>query len=229
MQRGVSRPSGGVGLISSLALSLAAAGCSSTGPGMSGLAPQAAAGYDAGIAFESIDGAPVAIAHRMVGDLGEEAALRRIAVAPAGSAATYRLRGYLSAHPERGSVAVIWAWDVYDSGLQRAFRLSGEERANAGGRISGNAWAAVDETVLRRMARSGMQQLAGFIASGPPPAAPEPPSTPQPGGDPAVAALDVSEPPTAAADAAVPPLPHRRPAAPGMVATAALSGDPPAR
>jgi hypothetical protein len=83
----------------------------------------------------------------------------------------------------RRAPSIAWAWDVYDAELHRVFRLSGEERAGpaAGRGAEDRIWAAADEALLRRIARNGMEQLAGFMASPPAPAAPTPPMAPAPG------------------------------------------------
>jgi hypothetical protein len=158
-------------------LCLGAAGCGSLGPTL-GPSAQAGSAKDFSIAFESIDGLPRDVSPRLVHDLGEEAAALRIAVAPAGTDATYRLRGYLAAHTGRSRTSITsisWAWDVYDGELHRAFRLSGEAQAGpATGRDAGAALA--DEAVLRTIAHAGMQQLADFAAAAPAPAAPAVPT-----------------------------------------------------
>jgi hypothetical protein len=131
---------------------------------------------DISIAFESIDGLPRDLSQKLARDLNEEAAALGIAVVPAGEAA-YRLRGYLAAHPEGATTAIAWAWDVYDGELHRAFRLSGEERTAAAGKNSeARNWATADEALLRRIAHTGMEQLASFAASPPAPPAPAPPA-----------------------------------------------------
>jgi hypothetical protein len=180
---------------------------------MPGLSAQARGDFS--IAFESIDGLPRDISQKLVRDLNEEAAALRIAVAPAGSEASYRLRGYLAAHPEGSSTSIAWAWDVYDSELRRAFRLSGEERAGA--TAGGGNWAAADEALLRRIAHAGMEQLAGFAAAGPAPVAPAPAPAERSGS--AVASRDE---PAAAPD----PAPRRRSAVVGLTSTAGLDGAP---
>jgi hypothetical protein len=188
-----------------------AAGCGSLGqtPGLS------AQGRDVSIAFESIDGPPRDISQKLVRDLNEEAAALRIAVVPPGGQSSYRLRGYLAAHPEGSTTSIAWAWDVYDAELQRAFRLSGEERAGAPGR--GNNWAAADEALLRRIARSGMEQLAGFAASTPAPVV-TPPSPPAERTGSAVAGREE----TAAPDPGAAPA-RRRSALAGLTSTAGLA------
>jgi hypothetical protein len=156
-----------------------AAGCGSVGIGQTpALTAQA---RDISVAFESIDGPPRDLSQKLARDLNEEAAALRIAVMPAGQA-SYRLRGYLAAHAHSGTTTIAWAWDVYDGDLHRAFRLSGEERTavvapaakNAGKNSEAENWTAADEALLRRIARTGMEQLAGFAAA-PASVAPAPP------------------------------------------------------
>jgi hypothetical protein len=158
-----------------LAACLMAAGCASVGQALGPSAP--ASGVS--VAFESIDGLPREVSPKLAHDLDEEAAALRIAVIPAGGQASYRIRGYLAAHAEGSGMAVAWAWDVYDAGLHRAFRLNGEERAGSG---AGRNWAA-DDALLRRIAHNGMTQLADFMAAPPAPPAAPPPAPEQNGGN----------------------------------------------
>ena len=167
----------------SLALCLMAGGCASIGQA---LGPSAQA-RGVSIAFESIDGLPRDLSQKLVRDLDEEAAALRIAVVPPGGEAAYRMRGYLAAHTQGAATSIAWAWDVYDSDLHRAFRLSGEELAGppagrtAPGRApEGRSWTAADDAVLRRIARTGMQQLVDFMAAAPAPVAPTTPAAPAP-------------------------------------------------
>lgn len=153
-------------------LALAAASCSTLGQMIP--APTADIGGTT-VAFESVDGPPAAVVHKIVRDLSAEATARQIVVVPRGGEAMYRIRGYLAVHPEAGQTAITWAWDVYDGGQRRVFRLRGEDSAGPGGR----AWGAADDQTLRRIARSSVDQLALFLASArvagiPEPAAPPP-------------------------------------------------------
>jgi hypothetical protein len=111
------------------------------------------------VAVESVDGPPPAVHERFMRALREEAGSRQIAVVASGDAG-YRLRGYLATHPEGGATAISWAWDVYDSGQRRAFRLKGEDKATGAA-----GWATADDQVLRRIAGSALDQLAGLTAS----------------------------------------------------------------
>ena len=111
------------------------------------------------IALELIDGPPTPVFHKFVKSLKDEAGARQIAVVPA-SEAKYRLRGYLAAHGQ-GATSITWVLDVYDADQRRVFRLRGEEKA------AGRAWAAADEEVLNRIARTGMQQFSVLAAARP--------------------------------------------------------------
>lgn len=170
-------------LAAGFALSLMA-GCGSVGQSvgdsLSGLLPSSsettgalgtAAVRGTRVAFERIEGAPPEVAQRLTGDLAAEAAARQIAVVPA-DGAVYRIRGYLATRERGAGTAVSWAWDVYDAGLHRAFRLGGEEVGRTAAR--GQPWTIADDALLRRIAQAGIEQLADFIAAGPAaPAAPE--------------------------------------------------------
>jgi hypothetical protein len=200
-----------------LALCLLAGGCGAISP-LPGLSAQARDTGNASIAFESIDGLPSDISQQLVRDLNEEAAARRIAVMPAGSEASYRLRGYLAAQAQGSTTSIAWVWDVYDAELQRAFRLSGQERGAATGATGknpeGKNWAAADEALLRRVARTGMEQLAGFVASTPAEIAPAP-SAPERSGA-AVASRDAPPPRIAGLfGSETPPVPRLTDAASG--------------
>jgi hypothetical protein len=142
-----------------MVLALGAASCSTLGQMMP--APTADVGGTT-VAFESVDGPPAAVVHKIVRDLSAEAAARQIVVVPRGAEAMYRVRGYLAAHPEAGQTAIAWAWDVYDSGQRRVFRLRGEDKAGAAGR----AWTAAGDPTVRRIARASVDQLVVFLASG---------------------------------------------------------------
>src|SRR5271156_6627455 len=121
------------------------------------------------VSFDSIDGPPEAVFRSLVQQLNQEAQARQVAVVSRGSAAQYRIRGYVAAHVQGKRTTISWVWDIYDSDRQRAMRLAGEE-AGPPGRT---AWAAADEQVVGRIARDGMTRLAAFLGSPPlPDAAP---------------------------------------------------------
>jgi hypothetical protein len=148
---GIDRRHGGIG---ALLLGLAVSACVN-----SGQLADLTGTRQITIALESIDGPPAAVFHKFVKNLKDEAGARQIAVVPA-SEANYRLRGYLAAHGQ-GATSITWALDVYDADQRRVFRLRGEEKA------AGRAWAAADDQVLKRIARTGMQQFSVLAATRP--------------------------------------------------------------
>jgi hypothetical protein len=127
------------------------------------------------IAFESIDGPPPNVFDRMVGVLDSESKLRNLAVVSREGQAAYRVRSYLAAQVIKGRTVVAWVWDVYDRDQQRTLRLSGEEPTGKSGR---DAWANVDDLVLRKIAQAGFSGLTGMV--GTPPDATSP-ASPAPG------------------------------------------------
>jgi hypothetical protein len=151
-----------IGVLAVAALAASAAGCSS----MPSAGRLTLASGNATVAFESIDGPPPEVFRKLVADLNEEAGARKVAVVSRSGAATYRIRGYVSAVMERGKTTYAWVWDVYDTDKRRMLRISGEEPAAPGKRR--DAWIGADEQVIRRMARNGMDQIAGFLNSSEP-------------------------------------------------------------
>lgn len=120
------------------------------------------------IAFDSIDGPPRDVFQRLVESIAAEATGRQVAVISREANPTYRIRGYLAAHVVGGRTHIGYVWDVYDGERRRALRIAGEEPA---ARRKADAWAAADDQVLRRIARSSMERLAGFLGA-PSPARP---------------------------------------------------------
>jgi hypothetical protein len=217
-----------VGMLVAGLFGLCAAGCSTTPQ-----APGAAATVRGPtVAFESIDGPPESIFRKLVQNLNDEATARQMAVVSRDAPAQYRVRGYLAALVEKRRRTVIaWVWDVYDADQRRAMRFTGEEPAGASGR---GTWAAADDQLLRRIAKSGIERLAAFLAA---PGTTEPPTVPDERG-PNIAAGDAPEsdriiriltaaPAAHAADSA--PIssagPTARPRRDGAAAALAFSGD----
>ncbi len=152
---GVSRPA--VGAVLALALNVVSTGCKTDG---SPVVVMQASMRTPSIAFESIDGPPAAVFAKLVESLAREADARQVLVVSRESAAVYRVRGYLAADVIGGRTHYDWAWDVYDAGQRRMLRIAGEE---PGGRRPGDAWAALDEATLDRIARASMDRLTAFL------------------------------------------------------------------
>ena len=162
------------GSVLTVACTLALAGCTFDGqPNLSAAQPRGAT-----VAFESIDGPPSAQFAALVQSLNDEAQTRHLAVISRESPSAYRVRGYLVAKVVKGQTTIAWVWDVFDGNEQRALRITGEETANGRQR---DAWSAADDAMLKRIARTSMEQLAAFLTS------PEvAPSTPIAGGEPQI-------------------------------------------
>jgi hypothetical protein len=164
-----------LGVVAAIALALAASGCTTSGqPTPFSTAPAGT------LAFESIDGPPAGVFHKLVQNLDNEAQARKLPVVSREGPSQYRARGYLAAHIARGRTTIAWVWDVYDAQERRVLRVSGEEPA---GRNVRDAWNGADDGVLRKIARASLDDLSGLVG-GP---APAPAIETQPSPDVAVA------------------------------------------
>ena len=140
-------------------IALCAAGCAETTSSNAALTTGGSASGPT-IAFDSIDGPPVAVFNRLVDNISAEAQQRAIAIASREGASNYRVRGYLAAQVIRGRTHISWVWDVYDDVKVRALRIRGEE---AGGRGGADPWSVADDAMLRRIARASMDRLSAFL------------------------------------------------------------------
>jgi hypothetical protein len=158
-----------LGTLCAILLGAACSACTTTGQ-------PTAVGSTRGptVAFESIDGPPESVFHRLVQQISDEAEIRQVAVVSRTEAAQYRVRGYVAAQTQNKRSTVAWVWDVYDAEQRRTLRISGEEPASAAGT---GTWAVADDQVLRRVARAGMDRLVGYLAA---PANEPQPHTPSP-------------------------------------------------
>jgi hypothetical protein len=130
--------------------------------------PGALAGQPRGatVAFESIDGPPPGQFRELVQALNNAAQTRQLAVMSRESPSAYRVRGYLAVKVVKRETTVSWVWDVFDRDDRRALRIAGEETANSRTLSRHHdAWSAADDEMLRRIARSSMDQLAAFLTS----------------------------------------------------------------
>ena len=181
-------------IVGVLALVLSAAACTTTG----GLP----AGQHSTIAFDRVDGLPPAVFDRYVRKLNEEAEARKVPVVTREGFAPYRIKGYASVWTRGRQATMSWVWEVFDSNGERVIRIAGDEKAGKAGR---DAWQAVNDEVLARAARSGMEQLAVYFRG---------PDTPAP-------AIASSAPEAAPPPPAEQPVRSRQPAAGGRVASVA--------
>jgi hypothetical protein len=160
-------------------LAALAAGCSSQQTARL-VSMNAAASANPTVTFESIDGPPPEVFRKLVASLNDEASARQVAVVPRQAAATYRVRGYITALVDRDKTSFAWVWDVYDGDKRRALRITGEEPAAPASRgaqardtRARDAWTTADAQVLRGISRAGMERIATFLnAPSPPGSAP---------------------------------------------------------
>jgi hypothetical protein len=147
----------GIGVVVTFAVALTASGCNHSSQ------PTAfSAARNGTLAFESIDGPPVAVFDKLVHNLDQEAQTRQLAVVSREGPSQYRVRGYLAAHVARGRTSIAWVWDVYDSQHRRILRITGEEPA---GRHARDAWNAADDGVLRKIARTSLERLTAHLGA----------------------------------------------------------------
>ena len=145
------------GSLLAAACALTLAGCNPDNQAVSAAQPRGAT-----VAFESVDGLPSGQFQKLVQDLNNEAQARRLAVISREQSSAYRVRGYLAVKVMKHQTTISWVWDVFDQDERRVLRISGEETAKVRHR---DAWAAADDAMLSRIARTSMEQLAAFLTS----------------------------------------------------------------
>ncbi|MEP9352926.1 hypothetical protein ABLE93_04920 [Xanthobacter sp. KR7-65] len=145
--------------LAGLAVCLALGACQTDGSGMAGAGGQT-------LAFDTIDGPPQSTFDKLVGQLNSEAETRRVAVVSRAGGASYRVKGYLAMHVQRGKATVAYAWDVYDRNQTRVARVAGEEPAGSVKGSVADGWSACDDKVLARIADKSMASLAETLGVG---------------------------------------------------------------
>jgi hypothetical protein len=141
-------------------LCLVLAGCNENGP-LSGAGMVKAPAGAAPVALLSLEGAPTDVTARLASALSSEAQARAIALVPGSGSPRYKLKGYLAAAPSTGGATVTWVWDVFDGARQRTQRLEGTEQVSGA-----DAWQAIDDAALSRIAGRSMDGVARFLSEG---------------------------------------------------------------
>ncbi len=108
------------------------------------------------VAFDSIDGPPPAIFKRLVTQLSAQAETRQLPVVSRTNPAAWRVRLYLAAHVEKKQAGISWIGDVYDTRLNRAYRVAGEETLGSSRK---DVWALADNAVLARIAANSLDAI----------------------------------------------------------------------
>jgi len=121
-----------------------------------GVSPRGAA-----IELASVEGPPPEVAARFKEAFTSAAAASDVAFA-APAAASYRLRGYLTAAGQ-GATRLAYVWDIFDRNGKRLQRLADDVPTRAG--VAG--WDGLDDKAIADIARAGAQELAAFLSNTP--------------------------------------------------------------
>jgi hypothetical protein len=156
------------GFAVALAATLTLTACSSTKlaetGGNSAIAGPAVARADARFAFDSVSGPPREVLASLSSALNEEASAKKLPVVARGDpAATYTIKGYLSAVGDGSNVVLVYVWDVMDKRGARVHRIQGQEVARASG---SDPWAGVGNKTLNIVARRSIDELSKWVAAG---------------------------------------------------------------
>lgn len=155
-------------LATPLAAALLLAGCGST-PGTNSTAERAATAPavpfvpldQAKFAFAPVTGAPASVLTRLSAQLGKEAYAQHVSLIPSGdAAATYVVKGYLSAVGDTSGTILVYVWDIFDTSGRRVHRISGQE-TSAGG-THADPWAGVDFAATENVARRTISAIVSW-------------------------------------------------------------------
>lgn len=126
-------------------------------------------------AFAPVTGAPATVLTNISAELGKEAFAQQVTLVPTNDpAATYIVKGYLSAVGDASGTILVYVWDVFDTSGRRVHRVSGQETAPGATR---DPWAGVDAATATGVARQTISALVAWGRTGPAGAAPPPATT----------------------------------------------------
>lgn len=153
-----------------LVAALFVAACGNTGGGGSSStsvggitapAPPAVPFAEAKFAFAPVTGAPATVLTRLSAELGKEAYIQHVSLVPSGdTAATYVVKGYLSALGDTSGTILVYVWDIFDTSGRRVHRISGQE-TSAGGSQS-DPWSGVDSSTTANVARRTISSIVAW-------------------------------------------------------------------
>ncbi len=129
------------------------------------VAPPAVPLSQAKFAFAPVTGAPATVLTNISAQLGREAFAQQITLVPTDDpAASYIIKGYLSAIGDASGTILVYVWDVFDRSGRRVHRISGQETAPGAAR---DPWAGVDNATTTDVARQTISALVAWGRSGP--------------------------------------------------------------
>lgn len=116
-------------------------------------------------AFAPVTGAPATVLTNISAELGKEAYAQQVSLVPVDDpAATYIVKGYLSAVGDASGTIVVYVWDVFDRSGKRVHRISGQETAPGAGV---DPWRGVDRSTASSVARQTISAIVAWGRSGP--------------------------------------------------------------
>lgn len=126
------------------------------------MGPAPIKGSEAKFAFVQITGAPAE--HRMAFEkaIAKEATVRKLnLVQPNDPAATYAVKGYLSAIGDNSGTLLVYVWDVSDPSGKRLHRVSGQEPASGS---SSDPWSGITDDAVNTAASRTIDDLVAWIS-----------------------------------------------------------------
>lgn len=112
-------------------------------------------------AFLTVTGIPGQMRFDLEAALKKYAATRNLTILVAdGPAATYRVKGYLSAIGDQNGTLLVYTWDVLDPAGTPLHRISGQQTASGS---STDPWAGIGGTQIDDAARETIDKLADWV------------------------------------------------------------------
>jgi hypothetical protein len=145
-----------------VALCLALGGCVDTVSDFNSTAAPRAKAPGTQVALISLEGAPEAVILRLSSAIAQQAARRDIVIVGIDGKPVYQLRGYVSAYAGAEQGELSWTFDMFDASRKRARRFSGQEELRARG--GSDAWAAVSDQDVQKIAFKALDEVAEFLA-----------------------------------------------------------------
>jgi hypothetical protein len=126
------------------------------------MGPAPIKGNDAKFAFAQIIGAPATQRMAFEKALQREAQIRKLnIVQPNDPAATYVVKGYLSAIGDNRGTLLVYVWDVADPTGKRLHRVSGQEPGKGS---SSDPWSGIESDAVDIAAGRTIDDLVAWIS-----------------------------------------------------------------
>lgn len=116
---------------------------------------------EAKFSFSPVTGAPAGVLISMSAQIAQEAQGQQINIVPSGDpAATYVVKGYLSAVGDVSGTILVYVWDIFDTTGRRVHRISGQETSTSGS--ASDPWAGVDKSMVANVARRTISSIVAW-------------------------------------------------------------------